>query len=187
MCDNVTNKCFIEGPYNNPTRVKEVIDLTKKPLNAIWNKETYGFCYLIEIIGRYSKNHRADIINKLGYKNIKDLLETSLYFIRDMKNEETLASELIERFRINIGVYDNVTQCITREIIPNVEMVSGNTSCLIECFSFPELDKVEVLIELYNSWLYQKMENLNGWLCTMESFILAGIYCEGKNNCKYDI
>ena len=187
MCDNVINKRFIEGPYNNPTKVKEVIDLNRKPLDAIWNKETYGFCYLIEIIGRFSRNHRADIINKLGYKNIKDLLETSLYFIRDIETEETLANELIMRFSIPTGVYDNVIQCTTRNKTPNIEMVSGNMSCVVECFSFPELDKVEVLIELYNSWLYQRMENLNGWLCSMESFILASIYCEGKNNCKYDI
>ena len=123
--------------------------------------DLFFVCSLIEYIGRKTKNHRSVIVNAIGKKKL-----THLYDLADVfhsENIDKLSDELIEQYQIKKGVFDNVSE--GQYIIPtHWDIGKVYKRLIIDVAEGQNKEFVDVLIEVYNSWLSHKIEDFNSSL-----------------------
>ena len=125
------------------------------------HNDLFFVCSLIEYIGRKTKNHRSVIVNAIGKKKL-----THLYDLADVfhsENIDKLSDELIEQYQIKKGVFDNVSE--GQYIIPtHWDIGKVYKRLIIDVAEGQNKEFVDVLIEVYNSWLSHKIEDFNSSL-----------------------
>ena len=76
------------------------------------NKERNDYfyvCALIEYIARETKNHRKNIVEKIGEKGIRKLLYDAE--VNHCLSFEQVSDEVIEYYKIRQGNYDTISKC----------------------------------------------------------------------------
>ncbi|MGY0372866.1 hypothetical protein [Clostridium sp. JNZ J1-5] len=134
----------------------------------------YYLCSLIEFIGRKTKNKRNYIVNHLGKEVISHILEYADVF--HSEQIEAVADSFIEDYKIEEGSFDNVSSC--RYNVPDYWGIGGVYQRLIE--NVNKTDIVTTLIEVYNSWLSEYIDDYNIAVYYMSPQYLKACYEEGE-------
>ncbi len=120
--------------------------------------DLFFLCSLIEYIGRKTKNHRSVIVNAIGKDELQHIFD--LADIYHNENLDKLTFELIEKYNIKEGVFDNVKDA--KYSIPTHWDIGKVYKRLIIAVSQKENKSlIETLIEVYNLWLSRKIEDFN--------------------------
>ena len=126
------------------------------------SNDIFFVCSLIEHIARLTKNHRSVVVNALGRDNLEHIF--NLADIYHSENLEKVSEELIKNNKIEIGHFDNVVTAIYS--IPTIwdigKVYKRLIMDIINNRNTP--DPIGVLIEVYNSWISRKIEDLNSSL-----------------------
>ncbi len=118
----------------------------------------FFLCSLIEYIGRKTKNHRNVIVNAIGKDELQDIFD--LADIYHNENLDKLTFDLIEKYKIKEGVFDNILNA--KYSIPTHWDIGKVYKRLIIAVSKKQNKPViETLIEVYNLWLSRKIEDFN--------------------------
>lgn len=123
--------------------------------------DLFFLCSLIEYIGRKTKNHRNVVVNAIGKERLQHILD--LADVYHCENIDKLACELVEGHSIEEGVFDNISTA--QYAIPTHWDIGKVYKRLIIRVSVRQNRPViDVLSEVYNSWLSRKIEDFNGSL-----------------------
>ncbi len=118
----------------------------------------FFLCSLIEYIGRKTKNHRNVIVNAIGKDELQHIFD--LADIYHNENLDKLTFDLIEKYKIKEGVFDNILNA--KYSIPTHWDIGKVYKRLIIAVSKKQNKPViETLIEVYNLWLSRKIEDFN--------------------------
>lgn len=115
-------------------------------------------CSLIEYIARKTKNKPSDIVNFLGETKLKKIYDLADIYHSD--NIDRVSDDLIESCHIQVGSFDNVAKC--RYSVPSHWDIGKVYKRLILSVANEEhTDIITALIEVYNSFISDLIENYN--------------------------
>ncbi len=118
----------------------------------------FFLCSLIEYISRKTKNHRNVIVNAIGKDELQHIFD--LADIYHSENLDKLTFDLVEKYKIKEGVFDNIISA--KYSIPTHWDIGKVYKRLIIAVGKKENKPIiETLIEVYNSWLSRKIEDFN--------------------------
>ena len=138
------------------------------------NNALFFTCSLIEYISRITNNRRSDFVNYLG-SDLKRIYDYADVF--HCEPIEKVADDFIVRNNITNGEYDNISKC--KYAVPDYWDIGEVFERLIED-SYEEEDVISGMIEVYNSWLAEKILNFNSDLYYQSREYIAACFKEGK-------
>jgi len=119
------------------------------------NNSLFYTCGLIEFISRQTKNNRKEVVEYLG----EDLKR--IYNYQDVfhcEPIEKVADDFIIRNNIPVGEFDNISEC--RYNVLDYWEIGEVFERLIED-NYAEEEVFKGIIEVYSSWLAEKILNFN--------------------------
>ena len=118
----------------------------------------FFLCSLIEYIGRKTKNHRNVVVNSIGKDDLQHIFD--LADVYHSENMDKLAFEFTEKHHIENGIFDNIENA--KYSIPTHWDIGKVYKRLIINISKKENKPlIDVLSDVYNSWLSRKIEDFN--------------------------
>ena len=138
------------------------------------NNALFFTCSLIEYISRITNNRRSDIVNYLG-SDLKRIYDYADVF--HCEPIEKVADDFIVRNKITNGEYDNISKC--KYAVPDYWDIGEVFERLIED-SCKDEDVISGIVEVYNSWLAEKILNFNSDLYYQSREYIATCFKEGK-------
>jgi hypothetical protein len=152
-------------------------------LNTCEGRETkkyndlFFLCSLIEYIARKTKNHRDVVVTALGEDRLRHIYE--LADVYHCENIDKISDELIQKYHIPIGGFDNVAAC--RYSIPTHWDIGKVYKRLIAAVCEKRNKEIiDSLIEVYCSWISRKIENFNSSAYYENPDYLYASYVEGS-------
>lgn len=122
------------------------------------DNDLFYTCGLIDYIARKTKNVRSYVVNRLGKESIEKIYDLADVYHCD--NIERVAEDFIEEANIEAGSFDNVGDCMY--IIPSHWDIGKVYKRLIKMAAEKEnADVVDVLFEVYNSFISKKIDDYN--------------------------
>ena len=120
--------------------------------------DLFFLCSLIEYIGRKTKNHRNVIVNAIGKDDLQHIFD--LADVYHSENIDKLLFELTEKHNIESGIFDNVGNA-KYSIPTHWDIGKVYKRLIIEVSKKENKPLIDVLSEVYNSWLSRKIEDFN--------------------------
>ena len=118
----------------------------------------FFLCSLIEYLGRKTKNHRNVVVNAIGKGELQHIFD--LADVYHSENMEKLAFELVEKYHIKTGMFDNVAN--SKFSIPtHWDIGKVYKRLIIEINKKEKKSLIDILSVVYNSWLSLKIEDFN--------------------------
>lgn len=115
-------------------------------------------CSLIEYIARKTKNKPSDTVNYLGEAKLRKIYDLADVYHSD--NIDRVSDDFIEACNIPLGSFDNVAEC--RYSVPTHWDIGKVYKRLILSVANEEnSDIITALIEVYNSFISDLIENYN--------------------------
>ncbi len=125
------------------------------------HNDLFFVCSLIEYIGRNTKNHRNVIVNAIGKARLQHIYE--LADVYHSENIDKISDELIEKYNIEQGWFDNISSC-NYSIPSHWDIGKVYKRLIIDICTHLHKEPMDALTEVYNSWLSRKIEDFN---CSM--------------------
>ena len=125
------------------------------------HNDLFFVCSLIEYIGRKTKNHRSVVVNAIGKGKLQHILE--LADVYHSENIDKISDELIENHQIATGFFDNVATG-KYQIPTHWDIGKVYKRLIVDVCLDQKKEPIDALVEVYNSWLSRKIENLNSSL-----------------------
>lgn len=123
--------------------------------------DLFFVCSLIEYVARKTKNERKVVVNALGKKGISHYYD--LAEVYHCENIDKVTDELVRKYNIPIGSYDNVAKA--KDSIPTFWDMGKVLYRLIHEKAMREgLSLIDSFITVYNSWIIRKLDDYN---CSM--------------------
>ena len=136
--------------------------------------DLFYLCSLIEAIGRKSKNRRSQVVNILGTKYLTHIFQyADVYHCEQL---DAVADQLIKQLEIKEGTFDNVSTCNYK--IPTCWEIGAVYARIV--WNTDHNEVVSKLIEVYNSWICEYIDNYNMGVYYASSQYLIKSYLEGK-------
>ena len=123
-------------------------------------KETDLFftCSLIEYIARKTKNRRGNVVNALGFQRLQKIYELADIYHSD--NIDRVSDDFIAEAGIQKGDFDNVAA--GKYSIPSHwDMGKVYKRLILGIARERDMDIIEALIEGYNSFVSEKIDDYN--------------------------
>jgi hypothetical protein len=126
------------------------------------HNDLFFVCALIEYIARKTKNHRNVVVNAIGKQQLQHLYD--LADIYHSENMDKISDELIDKYHIEEGYFDNVAE--SNYDVPAIwDIGKVYKRLIIDIMNESDTDRaIDVLTEVYNSWLSRKLEDFNSSL-----------------------
>lgn len=140
------------------------------------DNDLFFICSLIEYIARKTKNTKEYIVEKLGKENIEKIYD--LAEVYHSENIEKISDELIEKCKIEEGVYDIIAECKYR--VPSYWEIGRVYQRLIKMLSKNETEYIDKLIEVLSSWIIKKIDNYNSSMYYENPSYIYECYVENK-------
>ena len=140
------------------------------------DNDLFFICSLIEYIARKTKNTKEYIVEKLGKENIEKIYD--LADVYHSENIEKVSDELIEKCKIEEGVYDIIAECKYR--VPSYWEIGRVYQRLIKMLSKNETEYIDKLIEVLSSWIIKKIDNYNSSMYYENPSYIFECYVENK-------
>jgi hypothetical protein len=145
------------------------------------HNDLFFVCSLIEYIGRKTKNHRSVVVNALGKDRLQHLYELADVYHSD--NIDKVSDELIDRYHIKEGLFDNIADC--RYSIPtHWDIGKVYKRLIVDVCDRQGKEPIGALTEVYNSWLSRKIEDFNCSLYYDNPGYLYASYAFGDVLCE---
>lgn len=139
--------------------------------------DLFFVCSLIEYVGRQTKNERKVVVNALGRKGLEHYYE--LADVYHCENIDKVTDELIEKYHIATGNYDNVAEA--QSSVPTHWDIGKVMYRLVrEVAKNDGGDLIGALMEVYNSWIVPKIDNYNSSMYYENTSYQYASYREGK-------
>ncbi len=138
----------------------------------------FFLCSLIEYIGRKTKNHRNVIVNAIGKNNLQHIYD--LADIYHSENMDKLTAEIVEKYNIKDGVFDNILNA-KYSIPTHWDIGKVYKRLIIAVSKREEKPLIDALIEVYNLWLSRKIEDFNSSVYYENPEYLFQSYIAGEN------
>ena len=138
--------------------------------------DLFYLCSLIEYIGRKTTNQRGVVVKALGEKEL-----THIYNFADVyhcENIEKVATELIEKYHITPGNFNN-TENMGDISIPSYWDMGKVYSRMIASLSTPLNNVIQTLITVYTSWIAAKIDNYRSSMYYENNSYLTTSYLAG--------
>lgn len=136
--------------------------------------DLFYLCSLMEFIGRITKNKSTSIVNLLGEKELRHILSSAE--VLHCERIEEVADRYINAFSIKVGKYDNVAKA--KGIYPSYWDLGKIYMRLIRDVFKDDL--INTLIEVYNSWIVDSIEDYNVAFYYMSPQYISTCYKEGE-------
>lgn len=134
-------------------------------------------CSLIEYIARKTKNRRKDVVSALDKKNISKIYDLADIYHSD--NINRVSDDFINAAEIQEGTFDNVAKC--QYSIPSHWDIGKVYKRLIKAVAeYEKIDVIDALIEVYNSFLSDKIDDYNSSMYYENPSYLLECYLEKK-------
>ncbi len=118
----------------------------------------FFLCSLIEYIGRKTKNHRNVVVNAIGKNDLQHIFD--LADVYHSENIDKLAFEFTKKHGIENGVFDNISNA--KYAIPtHWDIGKVYKRLIIDIHKKENKPLIDILSEVYNSWLSRKIEDFN--------------------------
>ena len=121
------------------------------------DNDLFFVCSLIEYISRKTKNTKKYIVEKLGKEAIKKIYD--LAEVYHCENMEKVSEELIQKYKIQNGTYDILTECKYKT--PTIWELGRIYQRLIIMVNNNEEEYIDTLLEVLSSWIIEKIDNYN--------------------------
>lgn len=122
------------------------------------DNDLFYTCSLIEYIARKTKNTRATVVNQLGKTRLAKIYDLADVYHCD--NIEKVGMDYIEAAQIKEGTFDNVADC--RYAIPSYwDIGKVYKRLIIQVVEEEGKAVIETLVEIYNSFLSEKIDDYN--------------------------
>jgi hypothetical protein len=142
-----------------------------------FENDLFFVCSVIEYIGRITKNRRSTVVEKLGEQEIARILELADIF--HCEPIENICNELIEKYKITAGSFDNVAEC--KYNIPTHFDIGKVYKRLIHAVNTEKgASPVDTLKEVYSSWISEKIDDYNCSMYFESPQYLFESYREGR-------
>lgn len=121
--------------------------------------DVFFACSLIDYIARKTKNHRMDVVNRLGKERIAKIIDLADVYHSD--NIDAVSDEFIEEAGIERGSFDNVAAA--RYAVPSHWDIGKVYKRLVLNISDSNgVDEAEAVMRAYNSFVSGLIDNYNG-------------------------
>jgi hypothetical protein len=140
--------------------------------------DLFFVCSLIEYIARKTKNHRNVVVNAIGKEKLQHIYD--LADVYHSENIDKVCDELIVNSSIDLGFFDNIA--VARYSIPTIWDIGKVYKRLIRDVAAQQPNKLitDTLVEVYNSWLSRRIEDLNSSLYFENPDYLYHSYLKGE-------
>lgn len=138
----------------------------------------FFLCSLIEYIGRKTKNHRNVIVNAIGKDDLQHILD--LADVYHSENIDKLTFEITQKHHIENGIFDNVTNA-KYSIPSHWDIGKVYKRLIIDIHKKENRSLIDILKEVYNSWLSRKIEDFNSSVYYESPEYLFQSYLKGEN------
>ncbi len=136
--------------------------------------DLFYLCSLIEFIGRQTKNRGDKIVNILGEDELRHILKHAEVF--HCERIEEVADRYIKDFNISKCNYDRISEA--KDVYPSYWDLGKIYMRLIRDVSKDDL--IKTMIEVYNSWIVDLIEDYNIAFYYMSPQYISACYREGK-------
>lgn len=120
--------------------------------------DLFFVCSLIDYIARCTKNRRKVVVNALGKEELEHLYD--LADVYHSENMDKLTHELVGKYQIQEGTFDNVADCRYR-IPTHWDMGKVYHRLIAAVCRSGGKAAVDGLIEVYNSWISDSLDDYN--------------------------
>jgi hypothetical protein len=123
------------------------------------SNDVFFVCSLIEHIARKTKNHGSVVVNAIGREKLQHIYDLADVYHSD--NIDKVSDELIDAFNIKIGHFDNVATC--KYSVPTIwDIGKVYKRLILDIVKMRSVQTpIDILIEVYISWLARKLEDYN--------------------------
>lgn len=139
--------------------------------------DLFFVCSLIEYVGRQTKNERKVVVNALGLKGLEHYYE--LAEVYHCENIDKVTGELIEKYHIATGNYDNVVEAQS-SVSTHWDVGKVMYRLVYEVAEDSGGDVIGALVEVYDSWIVLKIDNYNSSMYYENTSYQYASYREGK-------
>lgn len=140
--------------------------------------DLFFLCSLIEYVARQTKNERCVVVNALGQKGLLHYYE--LAEVYHCENIDKVCYEMVNKYHIAEGYYDNVAEVEPGENVPTHWDIGKVMYRLVQEVAKREgKDFITAIIELYNSWIIRKIDNYNSSMYYENTSYQYACYEEG--------
>lgn len=112
----------------------------------------------------------------MKYEKIKKIYE--LAEVYHSENIEKVSDNFIEKCKITLGNYDNISTCKYR--IPTYWEIGRVYERLITKVNNDEQQYIETLIEVLSSWIIEKIDNYNSNMYYENPYYIYECYIQNK-------
>ena len=141
------------------------------------DNDLFFTCGLIDYIARKTKNTRATVVEKLGKERLSKIYDLADVYHCD--NIDKVSNDFIQDAEIKTGNFDNVAVC--RYAIPTHWDIGKVYKRLIKAVAeYEKIDVIDALIEVYNSFLSDKIDDYNSSMYYENPSYLLECYLEKK-------
>jgi hypothetical protein len=141
------------------------------------DNDMFFSCSLIDYIARKTKNERKVVINAIGKEKLLHIYE--LADVYHSENIDKISDELIEDYNIKIGDFDNVKDC-KYNVPTHWDIGKVYKRLIIELCKTNGKEPINALIEVYNSWISDKIDNYNSSMYYENPSYIYYSYLEGQ-------
>lgn len=139
--------------------------------------DLFYVCSLIEYTARKTKNYRRVVVNAIGEEGLQHLYELADVYHSD--NIDKVSDELIEKYHISIGHFDNIDQA--QYTIPtHWDIGKVYQRLIINICQNTNIAPINALIEVYNSWIADKIDDYNSSMYYENPGYLYASYQKGE-------
>lgn len=141
------------------------------------SNDLFFTCSLIDYISRKTKNHRVDVVEKLGARRLEKIYELADIYHSD--NIDRVSDDFIREANITEGSFDNVGDC--RYSIPSHWDIGKVYKRLILGIAREQdLTIIDALLAAYRSFVSEKIDNYNSsfYYENPQNILIA--YLDGK-------
>lgn len=136
--------------------------------------DLFYLCSLIEYIGRKTKNHRGDIVEKIGKEELQRLYK--LASVNHCLSFEQVSDEVIEKCNIINGTYDTVSSC--KYEVPSYKDIGANYKRII--LNINKDNVIDTLYNVFTSFISDVMSNFNSDFYYQNDSYMTACYLEGR-------
>ncbi|MDO4576145.1 MAG: hypothetical protein Q4D98_13135 [Planctomycetia bacterium] len=136
-------------------------------------------CALVEFLGRKTKNHRSEIVRRLGTAELERQLR--LAEVNHCLTFEQVADELIAQYAIPTGTFDTVAEC--EYTVPNFRDIGNNYQRLVLDVLPPGgglAETAQTIAEVFTSFLSDAMSNFNSDMFYQSREYFKACYQSGR-------
>ena len=123
------------------------------------NKEKndlFYVCALIEYTARKTKNHRGDVVKKIGRKGIKRQLKDAQ--VNHSLSFEQVSDEIVEKYQLTEGSFDTVSKC--KYTVPSYTDIGKLYAVIIEnCIG--EEDEAALIESVFSSFISDEISKFD--------------------------